>query len=585
MEDVVNSPEAMQDALLALFDHSDHTLRKRVEEMDIRRLYQLHLSKDVYSSSYEEWELVDYIIGLFLVIHAHIGSLQYSAPGKDKEGTLVKLPLPTDWNTLDRPIPERTMVEALHDKLNKDIQRLSHPESECILVSQDVVFVEDSVRHLLSCNTETDYAGDLDNRRSTSRYVFTMARGAVSWRSRLQTCVTQSTTEAEYVATSEACKEAIWLGRLVKDLGIKEEIPMLHCDSQSAIQLARNPVYHSKTKHVDVKYHFIREMVEDKQVQLVKVHTTDNPTELLGYKSQYGWTPRLWADGIKRYCVKVEDRRGDMRDMVPVIYSGDRYFDDHGFMYIVMLNPSIVDEWRMTGTKEKVDIEPEEAPPALNKPNLKLQRVNDMTKVNTDNIFLGLYKYDGGEHMTYYRCEEPLLRELFNEKKLYVFTYGEVVKTELIMTDKYGRSYVNVDPRAQLAREKIKEALSRKAEGPILEPSQGSPKRPRWKDEEELEHIQIDLLPSSPMAVPPAPPSSPITPFPPTSTPRTPPSPRTLDPPRSPPAPTSPQQQQQSAKTAEVPSSSQLQDKQKDQPKDKANQEMKKADTAKPRIA
>ncbi|MCO5549355.1 hypothetical protein L7F22_002825 [Adiantum nelumboides] len=101
------------------------------------------------------------------------------------------------------------------------------------------------------------------------------------WRYRLQTCVTQSTIEAEYVAASEACKEAIWLGWLVTDLGIKEETPMLHCDSQSAIQLACNPIYHSKTKHVDVKYYFIKEMVEDKQIQLVKVHTTDNHADLL----------------------------------------------------------------------------------------------------------------------------------------------------------------------------------------------------------------------------------------------------------------------------------------------------------------
>ncbi|MCO5579654.1 hypothetical protein L7F22_033511 [Adiantum nelumboides] len=108
-----------------------------------------------------------------------------------------------------------------------------------------------------------------------------MAGGAVSWRSKLQTCLTQSTIEAEYVASSEACKEAIWLGPLVTDLEIKEETPMLHCDSQSAIQLAHNPVYHSKTKHVNVKYHFIREMVEDKQVQLVKFNITENPTDLL----------------------------------------------------------------------------------------------------------------------------------------------------------------------------------------------------------------------------------------------------------------------------------------------------------------
>ena len=129
--------------------------------------------------------------------------------------------------------------------------------------------------------TDSDYAGDLDKRRSTSGYVFTLVGGAVSWRSRLQDCVTHSTTEAEYVAASEASKLSIWLGRLVTDLGIKQELPVLHCDSQSAIQLAKNPVFHAKTKHVDVKYHFIRELIEDKQLQLVKVHTTENRADLL----------------------------------------------------------------------------------------------------------------------------------------------------------------------------------------------------------------------------------------------------------------------------------------------------------------
>ena len=90
-----------------------------------------------------------------------------------------------------------------------------------------------------------------------------------------------STIETEYVAASEACKEAIWLARLVGDLGINVEMPVLHCDSQSAIQLAKNPVFHAKTKHVDVKYHFIREVLEDKRVELVKVHTSKNPADLL----------------------------------------------------------------------------------------------------------------------------------------------------------------------------------------------------------------------------------------------------------------------------------------------------------------
>ncbi|MCO5579792.1 hypothetical protein L7F22_033654 [Adiantum nelumboides] len=107
--------------------------------------------------------------------------------------------------------------------------------------------------------TDSDYTGDLDKRRSTSGYVFTLAGGAISWRSRLQDCITQSTTEAEYVAANDACKKAIWLGRLVANLGIKVDMPELYCESQSAIQLAKNPVFHSKTKHIDVKYHFIRD--------------------------------------------------------------------------------------------------------------------------------------------------------------------------------------------------------------------------------------------------------------------------------------------------------------------------------------
>ena len=90
-----------------------------------------------------------------------------------------------------------------------------------------------------------------------------------------------STTEAEYIAASEACKEAIWLARLVGDLGISIEVPTLHCDSQSAIMLAKNPVFHAKTKHIEVKFHFIRDMLEDKSLHLVKVHTDDNPADLL----------------------------------------------------------------------------------------------------------------------------------------------------------------------------------------------------------------------------------------------------------------------------------------------------------------
>lgn len=128
--------------------------------------------------------------------------------------------------------------------------------------------------------TDSDYAGHVDNRKSTTGYVFTFTGGAISWISRLQRCTALSTTEAEYIAATEACKEAIWLSRLVGDLGFSGDIPSLHCDSQSAIMLAKNPVFHQKTKHIDVKYHYIGEVLDDKLLELVKIHTDDNPADL-----------------------------------------------------------------------------------------------------------------------------------------------------------------------------------------------------------------------------------------------------------------------------------------------------------------
>ncbi|KAL5852379.1 hypothetical protein ACOSQ3_007497 [Xanthoceras sorbifolium] len=123
---------------------------------------------------------------------------------------------------------------------------------------------------------DSDFAGDLDKRKSTTGYVFTIAGGAVSWISKLQTVVALSTTEAEYMAATQACKEAIWIQRLLEELGHKQEKIVLFCDSQSALHIARNPAFHSRTKHIGVQYHFVREVVEEGNVDMQKIHTKEN---------------------------------------------------------------------------------------------------------------------------------------------------------------------------------------------------------------------------------------------------------------------------------------------------------------------
>eukprot|EP00253_Pinus_taeda_P005315 PITA_05315 len=126
-----------------------------------------------------------------------------------------------------------------------------------------------------------DWAGDLEQRRSTSGYVFNLFGGAVSWMSKKQSVVALSTTEAEYVAATHASKKAVWLQRLCSSMGLVQEAIRIDCDGQSAIFLAKNPAYHSKAKHIDVQYHFLRNMIEDKKVLLVKVDTLKNTADAL----------------------------------------------------------------------------------------------------------------------------------------------------------------------------------------------------------------------------------------------------------------------------------------------------------------
>ena len=123
---------------------------------------------------------------------------------------------------------------------------------------------------------DADWVGDLDRRRSTSGYVFNLFGGAISWMSKRQAVVALSTTESEYMAATHASKEAVWLQGLCSGIGLVQEVVRIECDSQSAIFLAKNPAYHSNTKHIDVQYHFVRDMIEEKKVSLMKVDTLKN---------------------------------------------------------------------------------------------------------------------------------------------------------------------------------------------------------------------------------------------------------------------------------------------------------------------
>ena len=128
---------------------------------------------------------------------------------------------------------------------------------------------------------DADYAGDHDTRRSTTGYVFMLGSGAISWCSKRQPTVSLSTTEAEYRAAAMAAQESTWLMHLLKSLYQPTEYGIsLYCDNLSAIRLAENPVFHARTKHVEVHYHFIREKVLQAEIELEHVRTEKQAADL-----------------------------------------------------------------------------------------------------------------------------------------------------------------------------------------------------------------------------------------------------------------------------------------------------------------
>ena len=128
--------------------------------------------------------------------------------------------------------------------------------------------------------SDADWASQ-PHRHSISGYAFLMGRGAVTWSSKKQSVVALSSTEAEYIAQTHAAKEAIWLRTLLGELTNPfSECTVLHCDNQGAIALSKDNKFHSRTKHIDIRYHFIREAVEDNKILMSYIPTDENVADI-----------------------------------------------------------------------------------------------------------------------------------------------------------------------------------------------------------------------------------------------------------------------------------------------------------------
>ncbi|GJR05474.1 hypothetical protein Tco_0528458 [Tanacetum coccineum] len=133
---------------------------------------------------------------------------------------------------------------------------------------------------------DSDWAGSIDDSKSTSGYIFTLASGVFCWNSKKQSVVAQSSAEAEYISVAGAINHDIWIRKLLSYLDLTQEgLTVIFCDNKSAIAIAENPMQHGRTKHINVKYHAIREAKKNEEVKLKyytsKTQLADMVTKLI----------------------------------------------------------------------------------------------------------------------------------------------------------------------------------------------------------------------------------------------------------------------------------------------------------------
>jgi hypothetical protein len=133
----------------------------------------------------------------------------------------------------------------------------------------------------LKAYSYVDWAGSVDDRKSTSGGEFFLGESLVSWISKKQSSIYLSSIEAEYIATTECCTQVEWMKKTLQDIKIVFEEPtIIHCDNTSMISLSKNLVQHSKPKHIPIKYHYLRDQAENKNIKLEYVPTQEHVADI-----------------------------------------------------------------------------------------------------------------------------------------------------------------------------------------------------------------------------------------------------------------------------------------------------------------
>ena len=259
-----------------------------------------------------------YFLGLQVTSHSnglHINQLKYAHDILVKHDLLLSQPMSTpmsaksiltstDGELLANPTVFRELVGSLQYltitrpdiafAVNSVSQFMSQPRAPHLIAAKRILrYVKGTMDPglffgpqrqpvRLSAYSDADWAGCPDSRRSTSGYLIYLGTTLVSWCSKKQPTVARSSAESEYRSLAHASAETTWLGFLLYELGVKIQFPIvLYCDNLSATYMASNPVFHARTKHIELDYHFVREKVALGSHQVHFVPSVDQPADLL----------------------------------------------------------------------------------------------------------------------------------------------------------------------------------------------------------------------------------------------------------------------------------------------------------------
>lgn len=135
-------------------------------------------------------------------------------------------------------------------------------------------------RLVLEGYTDASWADNRDNRKSSQGYCFTLGSGMISWKGTQSPSVALSSCEAELYGCAAAAQELLWLKRLLGDLGVQTQTPILWCDNKSTVLLTQDPIFTARSKHIEARYHFIRDLVCQGDLKTVHIAGIDNPADV-----------------------------------------------------------------------------------------------------------------------------------------------------------------------------------------------------------------------------------------------------------------------------------------------------------------